>query len=66
MIAGRQKSLKKFFRRMGPRGAKDESQRLILRAGALWLLVGLVMGIWIGVSEKLQYQPVHAHINLVG
>ena len=37
-----------------------------LRAGALWLLVGLVMGILMGVSEKLQYHPVHAHINLVG
>ena len=37
-----------------------------LRAGALWLLVGLVMGIWMGESQNLNYFPVHAHINLVG
>src|SRR5215472_7228851 len=34
--------------------------------GALWLLVGLLLGIIMGASHNFQYMPLHAHINLVG
>ena len=34
--------------------------------GALWLLVGLILGIIIGASHNFQLMPLHAHINLVG
>jgi hypothetical protein len=34
--------------------------------GALWLVLGMVLGIVMGASENLQFMPVHAHINLVG
>jgi hypothetical protein len=34
--------------------------------GALWLLVGMTLGIVMGASHNFQYMPIHAHINLVG
>ena len=34
--------------------------------GALWLIVGMVLGIVMGASENFLFTPVHAHINLVG
>ena len=34
--------------------------------GALWLLVGLILGIIMGASHNFQFMPLHAHINLVG
>jgi hypothetical protein len=34
--------------------------------GALWLLVGLILGIVMGASHNFQFMPLHAHINLVG
>ena len=34
--------------------------------GALWLVIGMVLGIVMGASENFQFMPVHAHINLVG
>ena len=34
--------------------------------GALWLVLGMVLGIVMGASENFTYLPVHAHINLVG
>src|SRR5580698_1654852 len=34
--------------------------------GALWLLIGLVLGIIMGASHDFQFMPLHAHINLVG
>ena len=34
--------------------------------GALWLVLGMVLGIVMGASENFQFMPVHAHINLVG
>ncbi|HLX99432.1 MAG TPA: hypothetical protein VKR62_12090 [Roseiarcus sp.] len=34
--------------------------------GALWLVVGMVLGIVMGASENFTFIPVHAHINLVG
>ena len=34
--------------------------------GALWLLVGLILGIIMGATHNFQFMPLHAHINLVG
>jgi hypothetical protein len=34
--------------------------------GALWLLLGMIIGIVMGARQDFQYMPVHAHINLVG
>ena len=34
--------------------------------GALWLVLGMILGIVMGASENFLFMPVHAHINLVG
>jgi hypothetical protein len=34
--------------------------------GALWLVLGMVLGIVMGATENFLFMPVHAHINLVG
>jgi hypothetical protein len=34
--------------------------------GALWLVLGMVLGIVMGATENFLFTPVHAHINLVG
>ena len=34
--------------------------------GALWLLIGMILGIVMGATNKFQFMPLHAHINLVG
>jgi hypothetical protein len=34
--------------------------------GALWLLIGMTLGIVMGASHKFQFVPLHAHIGLVG
>jgi hypothetical protein len=34
--------------------------------GALWLLVGMILGIVMGASHNFEFMPLHAHIGLVG
>ena len=34
--------------------------------GALWLVIGMTLGIVMGASHKFQFVPLHAHIGLVG
>ena len=34
--------------------------------GALWLVVGMCLGIGMGASNNFQFAPLHAHINLIG
>ena len=34
--------------------------------GALWLVLGMILGIVMGASENFLFMPVHAHINLIG
>jgi hypothetical protein len=34
--------------------------------GALFVLAGVGLGIWMGVNESFTLAPVHAHINLIG
>jgi ABC-type lipoprotein release transport system permease subunit len=40
--------------------------RIFLVTGALWLLVGIVLGMYMGGSQDFTLAPVHAHINLLG
>lgn len=34
--------------------------------GALWLLIGMILGIVMGATNNFQFMPLHAHIGLVG
>jgi hypothetical protein len=34
--------------------------------GALWLLIGMSLGIVMGARHNFQFTPLHAHIGLVG
>lgn len=34
--------------------------------GALWLVIGMTVGIVMGASHNFQFVPLHAHIGLVG
>lgn len=40
--------------------------RIFLITGALWLLVGISLGMWMGAHQDFTLAPVHAHINLLG
>lgn len=40
--------------------------RLFLVIGSLYLLVGVVLGMYMGGKQDFTLAPVHAHINLVG
>ncbi len=41
------------------------SARLI-RIAALYLVIGVAMGIVMGITQKFVLTPVHAHVNLLG
>lgn len=32
----------------------------------IWLIVGMVLGIWLGATEQPSYSNSHAHLNLLG
>src|SRR3984957_11231822 len=40
--------------------------RLYIVLGALYLVIGMVLGIVMGIRQDFLLVPVHAHINLVG
>ena len=35
-------------------------------AGVVFVLLGMILGIWMGMNEDFTYAPVHAHLNLLG
>ncbi len=37
-----------------------------LKIAVVYLVIGVTMGIIMGILQKFQYSPVHAHINLLG
>jgi hypothetical protein len=37
-----------------------------LKIAVIYFIAGIVLGIWMGMSQKFQFAPVHAHINLLG
>jgi hypothetical protein len=39
---------------------------LMMRAGALILVIGMVWGIEMGIRQEFSMAPAHAHFNLVG
>jgi hypothetical protein len=39
---------------------------LYIVIGALYLVIGMLLGILIGGRHDMEFAPVHAHINLVG
>lgn len=39
---------------------------LFIRIGLIYILAGMVFGIWMGISQSFEYAPVHAHANLAG
>jgi hypothetical protein len=43
-----------------------DTSRSYLILGALYLCLGMLMGIVMGMRESFELAPVHAHINLVG
>jgi hypothetical protein len=53
-------------------GGADSERKLksidstYLAIGALWLVLGMILGIVMGASENFLFMPVHAHINLIG
>jgi hypothetical protein len=40
--------------------------RLWILLAVIYLIVGVAFGIGLAATQKLQYAPVHAHINLLG
>ncbi len=40
--------------------------RLYLVIGSLYLLVGVLLGMYMGGAQNFELVPVHAHINLLG
>jgi cbb3-type cytochrome oxidase subunit 1 len=36
------------------------------KVAVIYLVVGVSFGIWMGITQKFQFAPVHAHINLLG
>ena len=40
--------------------------RAYLTLGAIYLCLGMIMGIVMGIKQDFTLSPVHAHINLVG
>jgi hypothetical protein len=39
---------------------------IFVAIGALWLVLGMGIGIVMGATENFSYAPVHAHVNLIG
>ncbi|MFD1863590.1 cbb3-type cytochrome c oxidase subunit I [Planococcus chinensis] len=37
-----------------------------IKIAAIYLLIGISLGIYMGIVEEFEYTPVHAHINLLG
>jgi hypothetical protein len=54
---------------LGPNSAGEERHMidaLMMRAGVMFLLVGMVWGVEMGIRQDFSMAPAHAHFNLVG
>lgn len=40
--------------------------RLYIIVGFVWLVLGMVFGIYLGITDQLQFANSHAHTNLLG
>ncbi len=43
-----------------------KTDRLYILAGFVWLIFGMVFGIYLGITDQLQFSNSHAHANLLG
>jgi hypothetical protein len=41
-------------------------ESLMMRAGVMFLIVGMVWGIEMGIRQEFSLAPAHAHFNLIG
>ncbi|MDN7245382.1 cytochrome-c oxidase [Planococcus shenhongbingii] len=48
------------------KGVWSKMGTAFIKVAAVYLLVGTSLGIYMGIVEKFEFTPVHAHINLVG
>ncbi len=39
---------------------------LYIKLGFIWLMTGMMFGLWMGINESFDYATAHAHANLVG
>ena len=37
-----------------------------LRLAVIYLVIGVFLGMWMGITQLFDYAPAHAHINLLG
>lgn len=37
-----------------------------IKIAAVYLLIGISLGIYMGIIENFEYTPIHAHVNLLG
>jgi hypothetical protein len=49
-----------------PTRTKPMIDSLMMRAGVMFLLVGMVWGIEMGIRQDFSMAPAHAHFNLIG
>ncbi len=36
------------------------------KIAVIYLMIGVIFGIWMGITQQFQFAPAHAHINLLG
>jgi len=37
-----------------------------LKIAVIYLVLGVIFGIWMGITQQFQFAPAHAHLNLLG
>ncbi|MEZ0481074.1 cbb3-type cytochrome c oxidase subunit I [Planococcus sp. SSTMD024] len=37
-----------------------------IKIAAVYLAIGITLGIYMGITEEFEYTPLHAHLNLLG
>jgi hypothetical protein len=40
--------------------------RIYILTGFIWLIAGMIFGIYLGITDQLQFANTHAHANLLG
>lgn len=40
--------------------------RIYITLGLVWVIIGMVFGVWLGASNHTNFANSHAHINLLG
>lgn len=40
--------------------------RIYIIIAFIWLIIGMILGIWLGATEQPSYSNSHAHLNLLG